>query len=239
MGRNIAASRRRLKTPGPRARTSRRGPVRTRDRGPAKHQGASDMLRTARSTVGKALRGSTETVKEAGAGLINSAREALTGAATGRHDAVSVLKGQHREVEALFKQVLDSENVRDRQELLGQIAHALTVHTRIEEEIFYPAVRSLATEDIETLIDEAFEEHHVVDLVLGELPRVNPRDDRFDAKMTVLSELVEHHVKEEERDMFKRAQELGKERLEELGARLEAATARHRSIADRPGNRRE
>jgi hemerythrin superfamily protein len=185
------------------------------------------------------LRGSTDTVMEAGTGLINTAREAITSVATGRHDAVSVLKVQHREVEALFRQVLDSEEVKERQALLGQIERALTIHTKIEEEIFYPAVRSLGTEEIETLIDEALEEHHVVELVLAELPRVNPREDRFVAKMTVLSELVEHHVKEEERDMFKRAQELGKERLEALGARLEAAAARRRSAADRPREDRE
>jgi len=103
----------------------------------------------------------------------------------------------------------------------------LAAHTRIEEEIFYPAVRSLGTDDLETLVDEALEEHHVVDLVLAELPRVHPGDDRFAAKMTVLSELVEHHVKEEERDMFRRAQALGTDRLKELGARLEQAAARH------------
>jgi len=111
--------------------------------------------------------------------------------------------------------------------LLGEIAAALAMHTKIEEDIFYPAVRSLGTEALEKLIDEAFEEHHVVDLVLAELPRVSPRDDRFVAKMTVLSEVVEHHVKEEESDMFKRAQALGVKRLTELGEQLAKAAARY------------
>jgi hemerythrin superfamily protein len=161
-----------------------------------------------------------------GTGLVDTAREMIT-RATSQHDAVGLLKAQHREVERLFKEVLDSEDVPTRRALLQDITSALAMHTKIEEELFYPAVRSLGTEEVETLIDEALEEHHVVDLVLAELPRVNPRDDRFDAKMTVLSELVDHHVKEEERDMFKRAQRLGKERLEELGAQLEDAARRY------------
>ena len=81
---------------------------------------------------------------------------------------------------------------------------ALAPHTAIEEEIFYPAVRSLGTESLERLIDAAFEEHRVVDLVLAELSRVSPPDDRFVAKMTVLSEVTDHHVQEEEHGMFKR-----------------------------------
>jgi hemerythrin-like domain-containing protein len=194
------------------------------------------MLTTAASVVGRVLGKSTVVVADAGAGLVNTARGVITSAATGSHDAVSVLKAQHREVEGLFERVLSSEEPGARKALMREIAQALAMHTKIEEDVFYPAVRSLGTEAVESLIDEAFEEHHVVDLVLRELPRINPRDDRFAAKMTVLSELVEHHVKEEERDVFKRAQALGKKRLQELGARLEAA-ARHRARV-KPGRAR-
>jgi hemerythrin superfamily protein len=189
------------------------------------------MLAGAGSAMGKVLQKSTDAVKDAGTGLLNTAREAVVSTVTAQHDAVSVLKAQHREVEALFKRVLASDDPRSRKELLGEIAHALAVHTEIEEEVFYPAVRSLGTEPIEDLIDEAFEEHHVVDLILAELPRVNPRDDRFVAKMTVLSEVVDHHVKEEESDMFKRAQALGVKRLTELGEQLQKAAARHQKAA--------
>jgi hemerythrin superfamily protein len=152
----------------------------------------------------------------------------LTSTVSGQRDAISVLKSHHRQVESLFKHVLLSEDASTRKELLREIGSLLAMHTKIEEEIFYPAVRRLGAEALERLVDEAFEEHHVVDLVLAELPRVSPQDDRFRAKMTVLSELVEHHVKEEERDMFKRAQALGVDRLQELGARLEQAAARRR-----------
>ena len=68
---------------------------------------------------------------------------------------------------------------------------------------------------------EAFEEHHVVKLVLAELPQVDPEDERFEAKMTVLSELVEHHADEEEKEMFKLAQKLGKDELEALAEQME------------------
>jgi hemerythrin-like domain-containing protein len=71
------------------------------------------------------------------------------------------------------------------------------------------------------MVNEAYEEHHVVKLVLAEMPQVNPEDERFEAKMTVLSELVEHHVEEEEKEMFKLAQKLGKEELDELGEQME------------------
>jgi hemerythrin superfamily protein len=166
-------------------------------------------------------------VSSAGSGLVNTARGVLTAAVTKQHDAVSVLKAQHRQVEELFERVKSSDDAQSRKKLLRRIALLLETHTRIEEDVFYPAVRGLGTEDLETLVDEALEEHHVVDLVLADLPRVSPGDDRFAAKMTVLSELVEHHVKEEERDMFRRAQALGTDRLKELGTRLEQAAARH------------
>jgi hypothetical protein len=71
------------------------------------------------------------------------------------------------------------------------------------------------------MVMEAYEEHHVVKLVLAELPRVNPEDERFEAKMTVLSELVMHHVEEEEKEMFKLAQKLGRNELESLGEQME------------------
>jgi hemerythrin superfamily protein len=137
--------------------------------------------------------------------------------------ATDLLKKQHREVKALFKKVEKTEDAGQRRELLDQIAEDLKLHTRIEEEIFYPAIRDLGTKKAEEMIDEAFEEHHVVDLVLAELPSVDPEDERFQAKMTVLSELVEHHVEEEEEEMFKLAQKLGDEELKSLAERMQAA----------------
>jgi len=138
--------------------------------------------------------------------------------------ATDLLKKQHKEVKALFKKVEKTENARERRQLMEEISQQLELHTQIEEEIFYPAVRQSAKK-AEEMIDEAYEEHHVVKLVLKELPQVNPEDERFEAKMTVLSELIEHHVEEEEGEMFKVAEKnLGKERLNELGDQMAART---------------
>ena len=137
--------------------------------------------------------------------------------------APDLLKKQHREVKTMFKEVQKTENARERREYLDKIAQALKIHTKIEEDIFYPAVREIGTDKAEEMISEAYEEHHVVDLVLAELPKVDPADERFEAKMTVLSELVEHHADEEEEQMFPMAEKkLGAERLAELGQQMEA-----------------
>jgi hemerythrin superfamily protein len=136
--------------------------------------------------------------------------------------ATDLLKQQHKQVKALFKKIDNTENPRERRQLMEQIAQALKMHTKIEEQIFYPAVRGIETKKAEEMYMEALEEHHVVDLVLEELPRVDPADERFHAKMTVLSELVEHHADEEEDEMFPMAEKkLGSEELKALGARME------------------
>ena len=136
--------------------------------------------------------------------------------------ATDLLKRQHREVKALFKKLEGTDNPRMRRQLMTEVARNLEAHTLIEEEMFYPAVRGLETQKAEEMVLEAYEEHHVVKLVLADLPRVNPEDERFEAKMTVLSELVEHHVQEEEKEMFKLAQKLGKQELADLGERMQA-----------------
>jgi hemerythrin superfamily protein len=136
--------------------------------------------------------------------------------------ATDILKKQHREVKALFKQVEKTEDARGRKRLLGEITQALELHTRLEEEIFYPAVRGIETRKADEMVAEALEEHHVVKLVLKDLPNVDPEDERFEAKMTVLSELVEHHAGEEEKEMFKTAERLGDAELKALGAQMEA-----------------
>jgi Hemerythrin HHE cation binding domain len=151
-------------------------------------------------------------------------------------DPVKLLMKQHREVEALFKKIEQTEKANERKELMGQIKQKLELHTMIEEDIFYPAIRELDTDKAEEMVLEAYEEHHVVKLVLAELPNVDPEDERFEAKMTVLKELVEHHVEEEEQDksgLFKLAKKLGKEHLEELGDRMaaEAGTPQGRRAA--------
>jgi hemerythrin-like domain-containing protein len=136
--------------------------------------------------------------------------------------ATEFLKRQHREVMRLFKAVENTEDRKGRKRLMAEIVSKLEVHTKIEEEIFYPAVQEIGTEKVEEMMLEAVEEHHVVDLVLAELPKVDPAAPTFEAKMTVLKELIEHHVEEEQDEIFPMAErKLGKERIAELGIRLE------------------
>jgi hemerythrin superfamily protein len=136
--------------------------------------------------------------------------------------ATALLKRQHREVEKLFSTALKTENPSTRRETTDSIIQALEHHTKIEEDIFYPAVREIGTKKAEDMIGEAYEEHHVVKLVLAELPNVDPQAENFQAKMTVLKELVGHHVEEEEEDeMFPMAEKkLGEDRSSELAEEM-------------------
>jgi hemerythrin superfamily protein len=149
-------------------------------------------------------------------------------------DALSMLKKQHREVEGLFKKAEKAQDARMRRELVDQIVTKLEMHTKLEEEIFYPAVREVRNKKAEEMILEAYEEHAVVKLVLAKLPEADPEDERFHAKITVLMELVEHHVEEEEKEMFKIAQKLGKEELLAIGEQMMQAMP----AEERPRGRR-
>jgi hemerythrin superfamily protein len=131
--------------------------------------------------------------------------------------ATALLKREHRQVEKLFSTALKTENTNTRRKTMEEIVQALEHHTQIEEEVFYPAVREIGTKKATGMVGEAYEEHHVVKLVLAELPRVDPDAENFEAKMTVLKELVGHHVEEEEDEMFPMAERrLGAERSSEL-----------------------
>lgn len=137
-------------------------------------------------------------------------------------DAIALLKEDHKKVRALLESLEKATGAR-RTKLLGQIDRELKVHTKIEEEIFYPAYREAARKkDDQVMYYEAVEEHRVVEMVL---PQTGDGDNNEDlkAKAKVLKELVEHHADEEEQDMFPRARQLmERDELRELGARMEA-----------------
>lgn len=135
-------------------------------------------------------------------------------------DPTKLLKRQHREVQSLFKQMERTDEGRRRRQLMDQIVQSLQLHMRIEEEIFYPAVREIGTRKAEEMALEAHEEHAVAKLVMEQIPEVDPDDERFEAKMTVFRELLEHHIEEEEEEMFKIAAKIGDDELEELGNRM-------------------
>jgi hemerythrin superfamily protein len=146
-----------------------------------------------------------------------------------RTDAISMLKADHEKVRGLLSQLEKSteKGVKKREELLSRIAEELTIHTTIEEEIFYPSYRdAVAKKEDRKLYQEALEEHHVVDLVMPEIEETDPSSEVFSAKAKVLKEIVEHHAEEEEKEMFPRARKvMDAEELQELGQRMEARKA--------------
>ena len=113
-----------------------------------------------------------------------------------RPDAIALLKADHRQVESWFAQFKRSTNAQKKQQLAMRICDALTVHTRVEEEVFYPAFLD-ATAD-EDMHHEAVVEHAGAKALIAQIQAMSPADDYFDAKVTVLSEMIKHHVKEEE-----------------------------------------
>ena len=118
-------------------------------------------------------------------------------------DAIELLKNDHRTVERLFARYEDTTDQAEktRDDLVDDIIQELSVHAVIEEQVFYPAVR-LTVPDEEDDVLEALEEHHIVKWTLSELEKLNPTDERFHPKVTVLMEMVRHHVEEEEGEMF-------------------------------------
>jgi hypothetical protein len=138
-------------------------------------------------------------------------------------DAMELLKNDHQKVKKLLEEIdsTTERGVKTREELFTRFKSEMTVHERIEEEIFYPRLTEQAkTKEIAL---EGYEEHHLVDMVMAELDDVPFDDETWGAKFTVMKENIEHHVEEEEGEMFKLArQALEEEELTELGERMEA-----------------
>ena len=142
-------------------------------------------------------------------------------------DAITLLKEDHRTVEQLFKrfeQAGDRAHVQKRQ-IVDRIIEELSVHAAIEEQVFYPVARTTVP-DTEDIALESLEEHHVVKWLLEELVAMDPAQERFDAKVTVLIENVRHHVEEEENEFFPMVRKaLGRNELADLGETLADAKA--------------
>lgn len=119
-------------------------------------------------------------------------------------DALDLLTADHNRVRGLFAQfhkAQDDDDLATMTELAAKIFQELEVHTKIEEQVFYPAAHDL-TEEIAEIIDEGAEEHHVVDVLMDEVRQLDPSDPQWVAKLTVMIENVEHHAEEEETEMF-------------------------------------
>jgi hemerythrin superfamily protein len=142
-----------------------------------------------------------------------------------KDDAITLLKKDHGAVKKLFAQEekLGKPDGEKKAALFNQIRAALEVHATIEEEIFYPAVKEARSENVRDEVREGYEEHKQIKSLLAQVLSITPADETYDMKIKVLKEDVEHHVKEEEGEMFPDAKRfLGETRLIEVGAQLEA-----------------
>lgn len=140
---------------------------------------------------------------------------------TAQSDAIALLKADHRKVEDLFARFKAAKGTDRKQSLVKKICTELTVHTILEEEIFYPACDGTIPED---LLSEARVEHDGAKILIAELEAGTPGEEFYDAKVKVLSEQIEHHVKEEEKPsegIFSKAR-AAKLDMKEIGARMSA-----------------
>jgi hemerythrin-like domain-containing protein len=139
-------------------------------------------------------------------------------------DAIKLLVADHRKVEGLFADFEKASGASRKQKLVHEICTELKIHTAIEEEIFYPALRGKIEED---MLDEALVEHDGAKTLINDLESATPNEEYYDAKVKVLSEQIEHHVGEEEKQrdsMFAQARKADVD-LVELGGRMAARKA--------------
>jgi len=145
-------------------------------------------------------------------------------------NAITMLTEDHRKVKKLLRELESTteRGVKTREELFTRIKADLTVHEIIEEEIFYPALKEHPK--AKEIVLEGYEEHNVVDTLMGELSALPYDHETWGAKAKVMQENIEHHIEEEEGEMFKKARQVFDEaELEELGERM----ARRRATAER------
>lgn len=137
-------------------------------------------------------------------------------------NAFQLLKEDHQKVSGIFQQLEPTTEraEKTRTELFDKLKEELDIHTRIEEAIFYPSIKQAA--ETREIVLEGFEEHHVVKLLLKELESIPVDTEQWTAKLKVLQENVEHHVEEEENEMFQKARQvLSEDEIDRLGARME------------------
>lgn len=134
-----------------------------------------------------------------------------------------MLKADHRKVKELFRkyETTGDRAYQKKKSIAEEICTEISLHSRLEEELFYPAMKAHTDKDGKDLVAEAVEEHHVVATLIDELQALKPQDERFDAKLSVLMENVEHHIEEEEAELFPEAEEVLGDSLTSVGARMQ------------------
>lgn len=137
-------------------------------------------------------------------------------------DALELLKQDHQAVKSLFDQIDDAEDAKQRKKLFDQIDTELNIHAHIEETVFYPEMQKI--DELKEMVEEALEEHQEVKTLLEEIEGLDPENEQFSASLEELMENVEHHVAEEEDEMFPKVREqCDQATLDRLGEQLESA----------------
>jgi hemerythrin-like domain-containing protein len=172
-------------------------------------------------------------------GKCDCIEECTTSTRPGRHsvksrghttmNAIELLKADHVKVKSILAQLSESTDraIKKRTELLEKLEMEISIHTRLEEEILYPAFKEAGSKEQDIMYFEAKEEHRTVDsLVLPDLKLTDPSTPEFAGRVKVVKELLEHHIEEEETEMFPQAKKLlGKARLDDLGSQMETMRA--------------
>jgi iron-sulfur cluster repair protein YtfE (RIC family) len=151
-------------------------------------------------------------------------------------DAIVFLKEEHKQMRRMFREFeKNKEDAGRRGEIVRQMIEQLTIHTYLENEIMYPEVRRLLPQ-VEDDVLESYEEHHVADVLCQELWSMDPADEHYPAKATVLIENVEHHMEEEEQEWFPKVREgVGRKALQDMGQRMIDRRPRAPRTPNEPG----
>ena len=187
----------------------------------ARQSSKTSKKKTPQTATGRASKTARRTVR----GVVKSVSAHVLPALP--HDAVKLLEKDHRRFEKLME---DGEETtararKRRKDVLSTLAAEIVAHERKEEKVLYPALKRHS--EARDIVLEGYQEHHVADVLLGELKNMDPADERWGAKFKVLKESLEHHIEEEEGHMFRTARSvLGRDRLEDLGRRMQALNGR-------------
>ncbi|MDB5260209.1 MAG: hemerythrin [Candidatus Nomurabacteria bacterium] len=136
---------------------------------------------------------------------------------------IEIIKADHKKVESLFKKYeeLGDKAFKTKKDLAMEIMNELSLHAEMEETILYPVLKDRFNKEGDKMVEEAYAEHGVAKDLIAELESLDPGDPQFDAKIKVLNENIDHHVKEEEEELLPRAEkELAREELEDIGRKM-------------------